>query len=753
MGIGAAASIVVCLAYIVGLWLTDQIGTVPGTWLGIGSLATFLAGLGPRIWLGGPTRRVWIIAGLVMVLASGYYQWRLPVAVDDDVSAWLGHQDSRQGTVVRGQVEASPGQTRSGKTQFWLAARSVWGQDATGQLSHTGRAARGCLYVTIQDPAATEMYSGQVVTVAGRLYRPQPPLNPNGFNFEGYLTDHGCFAGLSASDIEFDATATKPLWRLWRLRERIITAQATALTEQTGALVSAMALGRRAVDLPYPLQDSFIRVGMAHTLAASGFHVSLVLGVVLALMKSRPRALQAGVGGATLVGYALLTGGQASVWRAVLMGGGALLGLISGRRVQSLGCLLVAATGLLLYKPIWIHDVGFQLSVLATLGLIVTARPLANWLDWLPSRIAGLLAVPLAAFLWTIPLQFHYFHVLSTYAIVLNAVATPLVTIISLGGIGSGFVAALWPGLGGAIASLLQLPAAGLIALVDWVNQLPASSIAVGHISLAQMLGLYGLLGLAQSRRRQQRLWLIGLLAVGLVALPLAYQRTIQLQATVLAAGDQPVLVLQNRQQTLLINGGSNSTSRYTVLPFLRQAGINRVDDAIALAPPEDYAEGWHLIADALHVDTLYGEHDWQEGSLQSIALPIGHQTVVGPLAVQRLGTDNTIVRFSLEDHAWLMVWDLAPQLQQHLAQAGSVLRSQVLWWDGTPLAEDLLEAIHPQVAIASSPRLTAAVHEQLQSRGIDVFCTGSDGAVLWTPRQGFWGYNQTSHHRSGMWE
>jgi len=753
MGVGATASVVVCLAYIIGLWLPDQLGVSSWTWVGVSSLGLLMAGLGPRLWPAGPNRRVWIVAGLVMVLATGYYQWRLPGAAGDDIVTWLGSAESRQGTVVRGQVQTPPRQTRSGKTQFWLAAHSVWSQDSTGQLTNTGRAAAGCLYVTATDEAAADIYPGQRVTVAGRLYRPQPPLNPHGFDFETYLSDHGCFAGLSASGLEVDATATKPLWRLWRLRERIVTAQARTLTEQTGPLVSAMALGRRAVDLPYPLQDSFIRVGMAHTLAASGFHVSLVLGVVLALMKSRPRALQAGIGGATLVGYALLTGGQASVWRAVLMGGGALLGLVSGRRVQSLGCLLVAATGLLLYKPLWVHDVGFQLSVLATLGLIVTARPLARWLDWLPSRIAGLLAVPLAAFLWTIPLQFHYFHVLSTYSILLNALVTPLVTVISLGGIGSGFVAALWPGLGGAIASLLQWPAAGLIALVDWVNQLPASSIAVGHISLGQMLGLYGLLGVVHGRRRQQRLWLLGLLAVGLVALPLAYQRTTQLQVTILAAGDHPAMVLQNRQQTLLINGGSTSTSRYTVLPFLRQAGINRVDDAIAVAPAEDYVEGWRLIAAALSVDTLYGEHDWQEDGLQAVALPVGQQTTVGPLAVQRLGTENSIFRFSLKDHAWLMVWDLAPHLQQHLVQAGPALRSQVLWWDGSPLAEALLEAINPQVAIASSHRISEAARQQLQRRGIEIFCTGSDGAVLWTPRQGFWGYHHTSHHRRGAWQ
>lgn len=157
---------------------------------------------------------------------------------------------------------------------------------------------------------------------------------------------------------------------------------------------------------------------------------------------------------------------------------------------------LLAATLLLLLHPDWIDDIGFRLSVMATFGLMVAVKPIAEKLEWLPTTLAAVAAVPLAAYLWTIPLSLYYFNTLTTYSILLNMVTTPLVMAISLGGMVSGAIAAVWPWLGAQVAWLLWLPAHLLIALVKWEVSLPGSALATGHIGLGQMFGLYGLYGL-----------------------------------------------------------------------------------------------------------------------------------------------------------------------------------------------------------------------------------------------------------------
>jgi competence protein ComEC len=105
------------------------------------------------------------------------------------------------------------------------------------------------------------------------------------------------------------------------------------------------------------------------------------------------------------------------------------------RKVKLLGSLLVTATLLLLFNPLWIWDLGFQLSFLATLGLLVTVPPLIKKLDWMPPAIACLIAVPIAASLWTLPLQLYVFGVVPVYSIVVNMITTPLISVISISGI------------------------------------------------------------------------------------------------------------------------------------------------------------------------------------------------------------------------------------------------------------------------------------------------------------------------------
>jgi competence protein ComEC len=167
--------------------------------------------------------------------------------------------------------------------------------------------------------------------------------------------------------------------------------------------------------------------------------------------------------------------------------------------------------------------------------------------------------------------------------------------VISLGGILSGLVALLSPGIGSMLAWVLWLPTHLLIAIVHWEISLPGSALATGHISLLQMFGLYGLyiLGGWQGWWRRQR-WLVGALLLLIACGPLWYRAVTHSEIAVLAAGQDAVMVVQDRRSTLLVNSGRDNTAFYTVVPFLRQAGINRLTHAIAGSDSD--AENWQMI-------------------------------------------------------------------------------------------------------------------------------------------------------------
>ncbi|MEL6556078.1 MAG: ComEC/Rec2 family competence protein [Cyanobacteria bacterium J06621_11] len=472
-------TLVIVTAYLLGLLLTGITEARFLGWVSLAGTGLLAAGaisgaLVPRFWRLGPTRRQWWIAGLVGLLAASYCIGKTPTPANDDVSLFASNQEWR----VTGEVMQMPQTNRQGKGTFFLASQSIRG---AGNLSsiEAPRKVSGKLYVTAPLEPSKQLYPGELVELKGEIYRTDESSRAGQSGFGDYLSRQGCFSGFRTRWVEFLPNQTPPQWALWKLRARIVTAQDRWLGAPAGNLLSAMTLGRKAVDLPYEVRDSFIAAGLAHTLAASGFHVTLMLALVLRGLKYQPPKTQAIAGWIALVIYVGLTGLQPSVIRASLMGAGTLLGLATQRQVKPLGGLLMAATLILIWNPQWIWDVGFQLSVVATLGLILTVRRLMGRLEWMPTTIATLIAVPVAAYLWTIPLQLLYFQVLPTYSVMLNAIATPLVVMISIGGFISAIAAIILPVVGSAIAANLYYPIHLLIWLVDRFNQFPGSSVEI----------------------------------------------------------------------------------------------------------------------------------------------------------------------------------------------------------------------------------------------------------------------------------
>lgn len=770
---GASTGLLWCGSYCVGLVLVSLVVRHWGLGPGIGpilvsGLCMASGGIAavtlPRLWPRGPWARLWLVAGLVAALAALNYGWRYPVPGSMDVSHVLNRGElAGVQQQVWGQVQDTPRLTRSGKGQFWLKATQVRSFTADDVPLGAPAAVRGKLYVTVPAEAVEGLFPGQRVTLQGRLYAPGAPKNPHAFDFRQYLADHHSFAGFSGKWVNPEKDNSPPWWGLWRLRQRIAKAHADGLGSPAGPLVSAMALGRKAVNVPYEVQDAFIQAGLAHTLAASGFHVSLVLGVVLALMGhptvasrfANPALAKVMVGFAALTGYVLLTGGQPSVLRAALMGAGALIGLALERKVNPLGCLLLAVTVLLLLNPTWIDNIGFRLSVMATLGLIVSVKPLTQWLEWLPATLATLVAVPIAAYFWTIPLSLYYFNTLTTYSIVLNMVATPLIMVLSLGGILTGMVAAFSPGIGAMLAWVLWVPAHCLIGLVNWEVSLPGSAIATGHISLGQMAALYGLYGLGWLHPWwRQRHWLVGLLLVMLALGPLWYRGATLAEVTALAAGNDAVLVVQDQRSTLLINSGTDKTGFYTVVPFLRQAGINRLQGGVAGADSD--TANWDMVTAKTAVKDFWVTpgQDYSTSNIRHIhTLAAGHPVAIGNQTLECLDANATVCRLTmLGDHSWWMVAGLTAVGEQGILSHPHP-ESDVLWWDGQALSADLLGVIRPRVAIASAQTIDPETEAMLLQQGIQVYCTERDGAVTWNPRQGYQAYLQGRHRQMASLE
>ena len=707
-------SVILGLAYILGLLSTGLVDFSPqlNRWqevvirIVILSLITLLTTIFiRRFWWQSPPRKIWLMGGLIAIFAVVYLEIRTPYPSANDISNLLKNNVVNS-IKITGSIISEIRLNRRENLQFWLEVKEFSLKNLPTKKS------AGKLYVTLPNLAENQVYPGQEITIKGLLYRPRRANNPSAFDFANYLARQGAFAGLKG---EIIIDKKSPTWGVWQIRQRIVEAQIQGLGQEKGTLLSSITLGRQAVNLPAKITDLFIKTGLAHILAASGFHVAILLGFVLTITRNLSPKQQFIIAITILIVYGTLTGLQPSVLRAILMGIGALIGLLYNRQVNSLGSLLLAATILLLWQPLWIWDLGFQLSFLATLGLIITVPLLKNKIDYFPNLIAEPIAISLAATLWTMPLLMFTFNSIALYSIPINIITTPLVTLISLGGVFTAFLGLIYPPLGSISASILYYPLELLLQITTFFSLLPFSTYSTGKLSLGVMLIIYICLTLICFNIWFRQRWhLIGLFILTLILIPIIYQHLTLTQVTVLATKSQPVIIIQNRGNTLLINGEEPATARYTVLPFLRQEGINQIQGAITVNNSAQFS----TISESIPIK-------------KTLNLSQSEKFNLGEITGQLL--EKNLFKFQVKNQSWL--WIVNPKIPVNLSQEFSPL---VLLWQGSNLDKQWLESIRPQTAIAVTTNLSRNVRNQLRKAGIKTYWTGRDGAIQWTAKNGF---------------
>lgn len=434
---------------------------------------------------------------------------------------------------------------------------------------------------------------------------------------------------------------------------------------EVAGLMLGLALGERS-DLSEATRAEFSRSGLAHLLAISGSHFSLVasgverllLTLLLLLPWSGRRmnapALSHFLALLPTAGYALLIGLSPSIGRAVCMTLMALTLRCGGRRVRGRVLLIFAGVVLTVLEPTALWDIGTQLSFASVLALMTLAPRLTHWgnghleawlarsslsrtqqkrLEWPFQQLWLLLATSIAATLATAPFCAYHFQNIPLVGLLANVVAVPLLGALSLP-----------PLLVGSMLFLLGLPGANtLLELTRWVLE-PGLAVAslFGNpdyfpslewqpdLWQAVLMGilLWGGVQLGQVRR----IALSSSLALLMLSLTPACHRVpgpAQLSVTQLnvGQGDGTVLEFPNGQVMVIDAGGLPPGSRSSfepgkkvVLPFLKARGHSRIDVMVLTHPHPDHMGGLVALARAMPVGELWlGELPNRDGSFREL--------------------------------------------------------------------------------------------------------------------------------------
>ncbi|MGX1160894.1 competence protein ComEC [Arthrobacter sp. SLBN-100] len=359
---------------------------------------------------------------------------------------------------VAGAPRALNPPNQAGTPARWSVA--VWTRDVStgGVLLRT----RAQLLVTGGGAWGT-VVPGQLVRAAGKL-RPADP----GREEAGMLT---------ASSGPGKATGSPVLQESAKeLRERFVAAVAFLAPDPRGLLPGMVTGDTSALD--EGLETAMKSVGMTHLTAVSGANCSLVLGALLLACRRfhLPRVPAAALAVAGLGLFVLLVGPDASVLRAALMGAVAVASLAGGRTGRGLSFLCLAVIGLLLADPGLGSSFGFLLSVLATLGIIVLGRRIVDWTPrFVPRWAAAAVAVPLSAQLLCGPVTVVLQPQFSTYSLLANVMASPLVAPVTLLGTAAVPLVVLVPWAATVLIAVAGTFSAGVAATARFAAQLPGA--------------------------------------------------------------------------------------------------------------------------------------------------------------------------------------------------------------------------------------------------------------------------------------
>ncbi|MDR2223411.1 MAG: ComEC family competence protein [Flavobacteriaceae bacterium] len=316
---------------------------------------------------------------------------------------------------------------------------------------------------------------GDVVLTKGKLQAFNSSRNIGQFDYQKYMFNQGVDRQIFIKDYSVVGESDTFLVRVYNWRNTLIhRIQSSAeLNEYSKGLLCALLLGERG-GIDEFTQNSFKELGVMHVLAISGLHIGIVYMFLVVLLGRIPVRIRMTLIIVLLWLFVFLSGFSPSVFRAVLMFSAIAFAKGLKRNTNTLHIVSLAFFLSLLFKPMWLFDVGFQLSYTAVFG-IVWIMPLFKKFRnkrRIVRYIQELIIVSLVAQISVLPLQLYYFGQLPVFFLPANLFVIPLVTLLIVGGIVWIFISFISP-LGSIyLAKIINVLSDCLIYSVQYVNQL-----------------------------------------------------------------------------------------------------------------------------------------------------------------------------------------------------------------------------------------------------------------------------------------
>lgn len=679
-----------------------------------------------------------IIFGMMLLLGAGMLRF---AAADPDADHVARLND--QGHLsLRGVVVAEPLRLDQG-LQVLIEAEEAGGHPVKGR-------------VLARLPRYSAVRYGDRLQIDGML---RTPAEFDTFSYRDYLARQGVFSVMYNADGQVLAhDQGSPFYAaLLEAKDRARRFITRSLPEPQASLLTGILLGDDS-GLPAETKEAFNRTGTSHIIAISGFNMVILAGTIMGLLRLFLEKRQAAaLAIVVIILYTLLVGAGASVVRAAVMSGIAILADVIRRKTYVPTSLAFAAFLMSLFDPFALWDVGFQLSFAAVLGMALFVPPMERALTaplenmtTQAQRVIKMLSEPLlvtaAAQVTTLPLTLYYFGRLSILSLGINLLVIPVqAPLLILGGVGAS-VGLLIPPLGELILYADWLFLTWSVKVVEYFAGIEWSSreIRLGQGSVIVFFAGLLVVMLYRATRprwamrllRRENLWASGLAAAGIVAAVLLFATRQQqpdgkLHVAFLDVGGANGMLIESpKGASILIDGGQLSSQLLDQLGDLLPARTRHLDALIVTAPQEEHIAALPEVLDRYRVGAVLtnGQPSTSESfaalmerirekNIPLTAVTAGYQLrtddgltieVLNPLAVPAKGDPpalaGLVLRVSYGDAVFILAGSIQAATETLLLENPHLLQAAVLQIPDHGSAEasslPFLRVVNPQVTV-----------------------------------------------------
>ncbi len=511
------------------------------------------------------------------------------------------------------------------------------------------------------------------------------------------------------------------------------------LTPQ-GAILEALILGERGrleERVTYTLQKS----GLYHLFAISGAHIAIISFLVFSFLKffgvrERPSYLLLMI---MLMFYALLVEGRPSVLRATIMALAFLLSKLVSCDVNLINTVSLSAFFILLANPFNLFSLGFQLTFVATLSIILFYPAIMKYLPRLPLRISELFAISVAAQVSTLPFLALSFNRITFSSLILNYAGIPLMGVI----MAAGYIFLCLSFIKFYLASKFALGIKFLIDIflktTEFANISSFFSYRIPTPHLLTVIGyfLFLLLLLLPPKIRKLKMILLGgfLVTFFLIIVYPFSPSTKDLKVTFIDVGQgDSILIEFPGKKKMLIDGGGLREGGFDVgekivSPVLWDKGIKRIDYLVLTHAHPDHLNGLIAIARNFKIkeywDALTPYQNEVYSELMKL-LPLscprkkmykGKEHRVGKVKIEAFhpekkefqnrpvsNEDSLVLRMSFENYTFLFTGDIGEESEMKIIKENQNLKSRILkaphHGSKTSSSGEFLKRVLPEIVV-----------------------------------------------------